>query len=259
MAIPKFSDLSPTVQIVVILVVGGALWGLTEYLALQPVKAKNETTRAAATKLESEVAPLRQFRDKLRALEADNRQLENQLANLQRIVPSEKEVDNFIRMLQTEASTAGVMVRRFTSKAPVPQQYHVEVPFEMELDGTYFDVLAFYDRLGRVERITNVSDLKMAGLQSGRAAGGKYTYAPNETVSAVCTVTTFFSKEEEPAPPEPAPARGGRAPRRAPARPAARAPAALEWFALESLLADAIQGVHPAGPRRREVRRDRGG
>ena len=227
MAIPKFTDLSPTVQIVVILVVGGALWGVSEYLALQPVRASNVTKRTAAERLEGEVRPLRPFRERVRALEADNRQLENQLANLRRIVPNEKEVDNFVRLLQTEASTSGILVRRITSKNAVTQQYYVEVPFEMDLDGTYFYVLQFYDRLGRVERITNVADLKLGGIQSGTGAGRKYDFGANETVSAVCTVTTFFSREEEPEPEPQTPARGRAAPRgQTPARTPARPPAA---------------------------------
>ena len=228
MPIPKFSDLSPTVQIVVILVVGAALWGVSEYLWLQPLKATNATKKNQADQLETQVAPLRPFKEKVRALEADNRQLENQLDNLRRIVPSDKEVDNFVRLLQTEASTAGVAVRRLTARTPVTQAYYVEVPFEMEMDGAYYDVLQFYDRLGRVERITNVSDLKMGGLQTGTGAGSKkYDYGSNETVVAVCTVTTFFSTEEEPAATAPAakarPAPKGAAPAKAPPKPAAAA------------------------------------
>ena len=217
---PKFTDLSPTVQIVVILVVGAAIWGVSEYLTLQPVKAENERKQMQKVTLERENAPLRPYMERVRVLEADNKQLENQLANLQRIVPSEKEVDNFVRLLQTEASTAGILIRRVTSKPPVSREYHVEVPFEMELDGEFFDVLQFYDRLGRVERITNVSDLRMGGIQSGRGVGKKYDYSPNETVSAICTVITFFSREEAPAPEQPVgrarPGARGRTP--APAR-----------------------------------------
>ena len=224
MPMPKFSDLSPTVQFVLILVVAGALWGASEYLMLQPLRANNQTKQAQVSTLEAEVAPLRPFRERVRALEADNRQLENQLANLQRIVPSEKEVDNFVRLIQTEASTSGILVRRITAQAPVTQQYYVEVPFEIELDGSYYDVLQFYDRLGRVERITNVADLRLGGVLSGNAGGKKYDFGPNTTVSAVCKVTTFFSREAEPEP-EPAPTTArGRAPARrpAPARPPAR-------------------------------------
>jgi type IV pilus assembly protein PilO len=219
MPIPKFSDLSFTMQIVVILVLGAALWGATEYLMLQPVRASNETKRTRAEQLDRENQPLRQFRDRVRALEADNRQLENQLANLQRIVPNEKEVDNFVRLLQTEASTAGVLIRRVTAQAPVMQPYYVEVPFEIELDGSYYDVLQFYDRLGRVERITNVADLRLGGILGDNASAGRYDYGANETVVGTCKVTTFFSREvvEEPEPPAP-PARGRPARRAAPAR-----------------------------------------
>jgi hypothetical protein len=58
-------------------------------------------------------------------------------------------------------------------------------------------VQQFYERLGRVERITNVSDLRLGTLISNTGAvAKKYDYGANETVIAVCTVTTFFSKEE---------------------------------------------------------------
>jgi len=222
MPIPKFSDLSSTVQIVVILVLGVALWGVSEYVMLRPVSASNQTKQTQVTKLEGEVAPLRPYRERMRALETENKQLENRLAVLRLIVPNEKEVDNFIRLLQSEASTTGVALRRFTAKAAITQQYYIEIPFEMELDGSYYDVLQFYDRLGRVERITNVSDLKMDAILTGRAGGasGKYAYSANETVTAVCTITTFFSTEE-PVAEATAPAKpGAPAPRGAARRPA---------------------------------------
>jgi type IV pilus assembly protein PilO len=194
MALPKLSDLSPAVQAVVVIVAGVLVAAGAEYGFLNSVKEANTAKAAQVTTLTTQVTPLRPFRERLRVLEADNKQLENQLATLQRIVPSEKEVDNFIRLLQNEAGNAGVTVRRYTSKTPITAQYYVEVPIELELDGTYYDIMQFYDRLGRVERITNITDLKMGGIQSG--ARGKYETSPNTTVSAVCTVTTFFSRED---------------------------------------------------------------
>ncbi len=195
MALPNFNDLSPAVQAVVILVVGVIVWGGTGYLYLRPLKAANVEKQTQVETLTAEIAPLRPYRERLRALEVDNQQLENQLANLQRIVPNEKEVDNFVRLLQAEAATAGVLVRRFTAKPAVTQQYYIEIPFELELDGSFYDVMQFYNRLGLVERITNVTDLQMGGIQSGRGGQRRYDYSPNETVVAICTVSTFFSRE----------------------------------------------------------------
>lgn len=100
-------------------------------------------------------------------------------------------------------------MRRFTAKPVLTQDYYVEVPFEMEIDGPYYEVLNFFDRLSTFERIVNVSDMKMAAIEGGKALGKAYTYSPSETVVAVCTITTFFSRDEDPPPPAPV-AKGGR-------------------------------------------------
>ncbi len=210
MDLPKLSQLSPAVQMVVILAVGGAVWAASEYVVVQPVSREATAKRAQREQLTREIEPLLHYRDDLQQLVVENKQLEAQLENLQRIVPDEKEVDNLMRQVQSEALTAGVMVRRFTAKPPVQQQYYTEVPFEIEMDGSFYDVLQFYERLGRLERIINVSELKMGGIEAKKSIGQKnYSYAPNETVVAICIVTTFFSREGEgdgAAPAAPAPA-----------------------------------------------------
>src|SRR3990172_1563507 len=166
MPLPKFNDLSPTVQIVVVLAVGVALWGVSEYLLLMPVRKVNTEKTAQVAQLEEKAKPLRPYRERLTALVAENRQLEAQLQNLQQIVPTEKEVPGLIRHVQSEAVLAGVVVRRFTAMPLVPQELYVEVPFEVELDGSFYDVLQFYDRLGELERIINASGLKKIGRAS---------------------------------------------------------------------------------------------
>jgi Tfp pilus assembly protein PilO len=74
------------------------------------------------------------------------------------------------------------------------------VPFEMELDGPYYSMLDFFDRVGKLERIVNVSDLLVANTKKGSEAKAKhsYQYAPNESVIATCTATTFFSHDVMP-------------------------------------------------------------
>jgi type IV pilus assembly protein PilO len=197
MALPKISELSIGLQILLILLVGAALWAASEFLLLHPLSDSIAKKQADADKLTKEVVPLRPYEQKQKQLIAENQQLEMQLANLRQIVPDEKEVDNFIRLVEGAAVTSGIDVRRFTAKTTVPQDYYVEVPFEVELDGPYFQLLSFFDRLGKLARIVNVSDLKMGSLQGGKAIGNKaYAYAPNETAVGICNIITFFSREE---------------------------------------------------------------
>ncbi|OFW19179.1 MAG: hypothetical protein A3H27_15495 [Acidobacteria bacterium RIFCSPLOWO2_02_FULL_59_13] len=220
MALPKFNDLSTPLQVGAILLVGALVFGASEYTLLSGPKQTRQERQTAATRLENENKPLREYVPKHRQLIAENQQLEMQLQNLQQIVPSEKGVDDFVRDVQAEASLEGVMVRSFTARAAITQEFYVELPFVVQLDGAYDDVLRFYERLPRLPRIINVSELNMGGIESGKGGGKKYNYSPSSTVVAVCTVTTFFSREVPP--PEPTPAAAARPSRRARPAPAPR-------------------------------------
>ena len=118
--------------------------------------------------------------------------LSKQLETLKTIVPEEKETDEFIRLLQGAASASSVQIRRLTSQAIVPKEYHYEMPFEVQADGPYFNLLDFFGRLGRLSRIINVGDLSFD--DPDKAKGTKYPVRPGTTVSGIFTATTFFTK-----------------------------------------------------------------
>jgi len=114
-----------------------------------------------------------------------------------RIVPDEKQVDGFIEILDGEALKAGVELRRYTAKPVVGKDYYSELPFDLELDGPYYSMLNFFDRVGKLERIVNVSGLLVSNTKNPQGAKVKHTYqyAPNESVVATFTATTFFSHD----------------------------------------------------------------
>jgi Tfp pilus assembly protein PilO len=93
-----------------------------------------------------------------------------------------------------------VELRRYTSKDVKSQQYYSEVPFDMELDGPYYSTLNFFDRVSKLERIINISNLMISTTKnpSGAKAKHTYQYAPNESVVATFTATTYFSHDLTP-------------------------------------------------------------
>ena len=104
-------------------------------------------------------------------------------------------------MMDAEAFKAGIEIRRYTARPVASKEFYTEVPFEMELDGPYYSVLNFFDRVGKLERIVNISNLLMATTKKPSDAKTKHTYqyAPNESIVATCVATTFFSHDLEPA------------------------------------------------------------
>jgi type IV pilus assembly protein PilO len=127
-------------------------------------------------------------------------ELKQQLEIEQRIVPDEKQVDGFIEMMDAEAQKSQVELRRYAAKDTKSQQYYTEVPFDMELDGRYYDVLSFFDRVSKLERIVNISGLLVSTTKNPTGAKAKHTYqyAPNESIIATFTATTYFSHDLTP-------------------------------------------------------------
>jgi type IV pilus assembly protein PilO len=197
----NFSELSGLKQWGAVLA-GGAI--VTAALFFTVFKSQSEKNTAAQHALDEKVREnneLESYRPKLKQIEQQLAELKQQLEIEARIVPNEKQVDGFITMLDGEAQKAGVELRRYTAKPLAQKEYYTEVPFDLELDGPYYSMLNFFDRVGKLERIVNVSGLLVSTSKSPSNAKAKHTYqyAPNESVVATCTATTFFSHDATPA------------------------------------------------------------
>ncbi len=205
-----FRDMSVIMQALVAAAVAVVLVLVGVYVPGSPIaRERDEVDRAVQqrTTLNQEVQQLSVYKQRYGELKQQMDALSKQLDTLKTIVPEEKEVDEFIRLLQGAASASNVQLRRLTSMAIVPREYHYEMPFEVQADGPYFNILDFFGRLSRLSRIINVGDLLFD--DPDKAKGTKYPLRPGATVSGVFTATTFFTK---PADAGAAPAAGAKAP-----------------------------------------------
>lgn len=195
----NFGEMSGIKQIGVL--IGIAVLG-TAGLFFTVFKTQREANAAAQQRLEAkrkENAELESYLPKLKDIEAQLVNLKQQLEIERRIVPDEKSVDTFMRVMDAEASKAGIEIRRYSAKPYAQKEYYTEVPFDLELDGPYYSMLNFFDRVSKLERIVNISDLLVASVRKPADAKAKhvYQYAPNESIVATCTATTFFSHEPD--------------------------------------------------------------
>jgi type IV pilus assembly protein PilO len=175
--------------IAVVLVLAGV------YVPVSPVaQERDEFDKAVRQRaqLNQEVTQLQVYRQRYGELKSQMDALSKQLETLKTIVPEEKEVDEFIRLVQGAAAASNVQVRRLTAQPIVAKEYHYDMPFEIQADGPYFNILDFFGRLSRLSRIINVGDLDFEDPAATKT--GKYPLRPGTTVSGVFTAMTFFTK-----------------------------------------------------------------
>jgi type IV pilus assembly protein PilO len=197
----NFSELSGLKQWGAVIAGGAIVTAALFFTVFKSQSEKNTTAQHALDQKIAENNELESYRPKLKQIEQQLAELKQQLEIEARIVPNEKQVDGFISMMDGEAQKAGVELRRYTAKPTASKEYYTEVPFDIELDGPYYSMLNFFDRVGKLERIVNVSGLLVSTTKNPSNAKAKHTYqyAPNESVVATCTATTFFSHDATPA------------------------------------------------------------
>src|SRR5271156_3158179 len=190
-----FRDMSVFMQGLVAVAIAVVVLLLGVYIPLSPVAHERDAVDKAVQQrstLNTEVQQLQVYRQRYGELKQQMDALSKQLDTLKTIVPEEKETDEFIRLLQGAASASNVQLRRLTAEAIVAKEYHFEMPFEVQADGPYFNILDFFERLSRLSRIINVGDLTFTDVDSTK--NSKYPLRPGTTVSAIFTATTFFTK-----------------------------------------------------------------
>src|SRR5260221_820269 len=181
-----FRDMSVIMQALVAAAVAVVLVLVGVYVPGSPIARERDEVDTAVqnkNKLNQEVTQLQVYKQRDGELTQQMDALSKQVDTLKTIVPEEKETDEFIRLLQGAASASSVQIRRLTAQAVVPKEYHYEMPFEIQADGPYFNVLDFFGRLGRPSRIINVGDLTFDNPHKSK--GTKY---PNLLGTTFCGI-----------------------------------------------------------------------
>ncbi|HET9400439.1 MAG TPA: type 4a pilus biogenesis protein PilO [Candidatus Acidoferrales bacterium] len=191
----SFREMPWYVQVLLFFLLAVVIVAAGEWVPMSPVKTARDNlaqlNQQQAT-LQQQVTSLEVYRRRYSEFKAETEAAQKQLDTLQAIVPEDKDLDNFIKMVQGAAQGSGIEIRKMSADSVVPKDYHYEMPFEIDVDGPYFAVLDFFSRLSRLSRIINVGDLSFTGLKPGEKA--PIPERPSTSVKAHMTITTFFSK-----------------------------------------------------------------
>jgi type IV pilus assembly protein PilO len=197
----SFNDLPTPLQgtiliVLAIVLAGGAFW----YFVL-PLNEKREGLDKQVTKLKAENDRDEAFRQQQTEYLNRIAQLEKQSETLRSIVPDEQATDEFMKSVFSAGLNTNVNIRTFIPKPQASKDFYMEMPFNLRLDGTYYGLLSFFDRLAHEQRIMSVSGLTLGSPEGGGM--GAYKVLSSETVGANCTLTTYYNKPLPAAAPPP--------------------------------------------------------
>jgi type IV pilus assembly protein PilO len=189
-------------QLLIAVVIAAVLGGVGWYVVVTPMQNANAQQEALLKQKQADNANLEKYERDLPGLEREIASLQQQLAIQRTIVPDEKEAPEFMHMMQDTAASSGIDIRRYTTRPLVTREFYSEAPYELDIDGPYYAVVNFFEKVSKLQRIINIANLQVATVKKPSEAKVKqvYQYAPGETVVANCVATTFFSHDSTTAP-----------------------------------------------------------
>ncbi len=152
-------------------------------------KQRQKETRLAD--LQKQIRALEATANRLPEFQREVQALEARLETLKRILPPEKEMPDLMRRIQYLAAQSSLSIRKFNPAPVVTKDFYQEVPVSIDVEGTYHNMGAFLDRVSRMSRLVNMSDLKIKA-QSAQTL--------NNTVAVTSTATTYVYLDNVPPP-----------------------------------------------------------
>jgi type IV pilus assembly protein PilO len=142
--------------------------------------------------LAKDQAMLEQKRMKVNAKADEEKRIRDLQADVKRAearLPEGREIADLLSNIAASARAVGLDLTLFRQKPENYSEFYADVPVQMEMRGTYHELAAFMDRVKRLDRIVNVSDIQ---LRRPRIEGDVVL------LDASCTATTFrFLDEQE--------------------------------------------------------------
>lgn len=159
------------------------------YLYYSPLKAEMVVLQQQKVALEGKIKEQRIIAKDLETFKKEVVKLEAQLNKLLEQLPNSSEIPNLLRNISDVGKESGLEFLKFAPKGEAPREFYAEIPVEISVTGGFHDFGMFLDRVSRLSRIVNVSDVV---FDKPAISGEK----ANMTIN--CTARTFrFLKEKK--------------------------------------------------------------
>jgi len=185
----RFESLPRSVQVVIFAALIGCLTFVFYLYYLKDLIIQRDVIQAEIARLELSVAQGTAIENQLKRFKQELAQLEERLAVLRSILPSEKETPAVLRSVQRMAAASNLKINKFIPKPIIPRTFYSDWPIQIEVEGNYDGLGLFFEKVSQATRIIDVGDISIAGME-------KPPEGSNTTLTASCTATTFVFKED---------------------------------------------------------------
>jgi type IV pilus assembly protein PilO len=144
----------------VLVAIGAGYW----LLSYQPAQEVRRGLVARSQELQRSLNNARSIANNVAGFETEVAGLERDLDLALKQLPNRKQFEDLLQDISTAGKKVGVSIKTIDRDNEISRDFYAEVPFKLELEGTYHDLARFFEMVASLPRIVNMGglDIKVA-------------------------------------------------------------------------------------------------
>lgn len=166
--IEQLAKVPKTIRLVVVsavlVAIGAGYW----ILSYQPAQETRRALVARSQELQRSLNNARSIANNVAGFEAEVAGLERDLDLALKQLPNRKQFEDLLQDISTAGKKVGVTIKSIDRDDEIQRDFYAEVPFKIELEGTYHDLARFFEMVASLPRIVNMGGLDIKVLDESR-------------------------------------------------------------------------------------------
>ena len=158
------------------------------FLSYQPAQQEHRDLTAKSQELQRNLNNARSIANNVAGFEAEVAGLERDLDLALKQLPDRKQFEDLLQDISTAGKKVGVTIKSIDRDDEIPRDFYSEVPFKIELEGTYHDLARFFEMVASLPRIVNMGGLDIKVIEESQLS-------TRLKVTGMATTFRFLSEE----------------------------------------------------------------
>ncbi len=137
--------------------IAGGYWTMS----YQPAQEQRAELVVKSQELQRKLNNARSVANDVPGFEAEVAGLERDLHLALKQLPNRKQFEDLLQDISTAGKKVGVQIKSIDREKEVRRDFYAEVPFKLEIEGSYHDLARFFEMVASLPRIVNVGSMNI--------------------------------------------------------------------------------------------------
>src|ERR1043165_3844919 len=169
---------------VIALVIYGGFW----YFVTSGTRKETKDLQAQIETFKKANAEAQIASQRLSEFRAAYKNKQEELAELNALLPEQREITKVLEGIQDRARMTGLSLRKFSPKDDVQQDFYSGKKIDVAVQSSFSGLRAFFDQMAHYQRIVSITNFEIKQLDS---------QAPSKTVEARFARTAYYVSAEK--------------------------------------------------------------